>query len=186
MKVHQKVDATALEVVLQPVDNDPLPNIDELDISQIGLVFADGLIDPLVVANAVEEVLGSRLRVLTDVIWRCSLDLEDVRHDDTLVIADGFDEDRLEAFLEATFLDPATTRFGGVGSIENGNHSFFILEPFEHISDSCLRSGSPESFALGVAGIEELGRRAGGVAAPILPDVECFSIDRQPLEISHD
>ncbi len=63
VKVHQIVDDSALQIVLDPVDDDLFPDIHDLEIRQVILVavVVDGLVHLLVVADSIAEVLGSNL-----------------------------------------------------------------------------------------------------------------------------
>lgn len=68
MQVHQVVDDTRLKVVLETVDDDLSTNVNELAVGEVLFVLVNGLVDGLVVANALAEVLSCDLGVLSDVI----------------------------------------------------------------------------------------------------------------------
>lgn len=87
MKVHQIVDHSALKVVSYLVDDDLSSHVDQLHICEILLVFVNGLIDLLVVADSISKIPRGSIGVLTFVIGRGGLDLQDVAHDDVFVVA---------------------------------------------------------------------------------------------------
>lgn len=87
VKVHQVVHHTALQVVLNGVDDDLFAHIDQLDVCQIFLVLVDGLIDLLVIADTIPKVLCSFLGILAFIVGRSGLDFQDVGHDQSLIVA---------------------------------------------------------------------------------------------------
>ena len=87
MEVHKIVDHPALQIVLDCIDDDLLAHVDQLDVCQILLVLVDGLVDLFVIPNAVPKVLCGLFWILAFVVGRGSLDLEDVGHDQSLVVA---------------------------------------------------------------------------------------------------
>lgn len=86
MKVHEVVYHTTLDVILDLVDDDVLADIDKLDIGKVGFVGVDRLVNPLVVADAVAEILSSLFGILANVVGRRCLHFENVAHDEILVV----------------------------------------------------------------------------------------------------
>lgn len=92
VKIHQVVDHTALEIVLDAVDDNIGSDVGELDIGQILFFVVNRLIDLLVLGNAVQEVFGGHLGILALVVWAGGFDVDDVSHDERLIVADGLDK----------------------------------------------------------------------------------------------
>ena len=185
VKVHQIIDHAALQVILNPVDDDLAADVDELDVRQVLLILVDGLIDLLVVADAIAEVLRGHLGVLADVVRACGLDLEDVRHNEGFIVAFGFDKEGLDAFGDATALNPLAAGLGGVGGVQDGDDAVAAGEPAQHVSHRRLGRGTTKTFALGIGRVEELSRGLRGVGAPVGPDVEGPGLDGKPGQVPH-
>lgn len=135
MEIHEIVDDPALQVVMDLIDDDLTPDVDQLDVRQVLLVLIDGLIDLFVHANAVPKVVGRNLRVLAHVIRTCGLDLTDIGHDERLIIALGLDEDGLDPVGRTAFSDPATSFFGRVGGVQDADDAFPFIVPAQHVTD---------------------------------------------------
>lgn len=86
MKVLDVVDQPTGKVILNLINDDGRPDIDEFDVGEVLLVIVNGLIDLLVIANAVTEIESSNFRVLPLVVRRRCLDFQDVVHDQVFVI----------------------------------------------------------------------------------------------------
>ena len=87
MQVHQIVDNPTLQVVLNAIDDDLLADIHELQIRKITLGLINCLVNLLVIFDAITEVLSSYLGVQPYVVWRCSLDLQNIAHDQVFIVA---------------------------------------------------------------------------------------------------
>ena len=128
MQVHEVVHHAALEIVLDTVDDNMLAHVHDLQVRQMALVLVDSLIHLLIVADALPEVLRRRVGVQAAVVRGGGLDLEDVAHDESLVVALGLHKQRLNALIIAALLDPAAALLGGVGRVEDA-HDPACLEP---------------------------------------------------------
>lgn len=112
MKIHQIVDDSTLQVVSYLVDNHLPAHVDQLHICEILLVFVNGLIHLFVVADPIPKIPGGNFGVLTLVVRRGGLDLQDVAHDDIFIVAFGFDVQGLDVVGFAALVDPPSTVFG--------------------------------------------------------------------------
>lgn len=187
MQVLNIVDQPTGQVVLDLVNDDGGADVDQLNIGVLLLVIIDGLINLLVVADALAEVESGQLGVLPLVIRRGGLDFEDIGHDEILVIADRLDEEGLDIGIATLLVYPLATLLGGVCRVEDGDNAFLrvIVEPIDHIGDGHLGGGSAHALAFFIVGVEEGGLGLGGVAAAIGSDVEDFGGDADPGEIPH-
>jgi hypothetical protein len=176
VQIHEVVDDTTLQVILDQVDDALFANIQDLQIRQVTLVLANCLVDLLVVANTVAEVLGCLLGVLALIVGGCGLDLEDIAHNQVLIIALAFDKKGLNAFGVATILDPSTALLRGVGRIQDGNDST-CLEPGNHIRDSCLGCCAAHPLPLDIVGIKEVCSRLRSILSTIIAHIEDLRID---------
>ena len=186
MQVHEVVHDTALQVALNAVDHNLAADVYELDVRQMLLVLVDGLVDLLVVPNAVAEVLGRHLGIEALVVRARGLDLKDVRHDHVFVVALGLDEDGLDVLGRAAVAYPAATSLCRVGGVEDGDDAVALTEPAEHVADGSLGRSATKPFALRVRRVEEVRRRPGLVGATIRPDIEGARFDRQPCKVPND
>ena len=187
MKVHQVVHHSAFEVVLDPVDDDPSSDVDDLDVGEVRLVLrVERLIHLFVVPDAIAKVLGRFLRVLPLVVWRRGLDLEDVGHDEGLIIALGLDEQGLDVGGVEALLDPSPPGLDGVRCIQNGDDSLASVEPFDHVLHRCLGGGVPQPFALRVALVEEVCRGLRGIQSPVRSHIEVLGRNGEPPQITND
>lgn len=178
MQVHKVIDYATLEVVLDLVDDDLLTNVDQFHVCKIALVLVDGLIDLLVVSNAVSEIRCGGFWVLSYVVRRRSLDLEDVAHDQVLIVAFRLDEQGLNVLSLAALLYPPTTALRRVGRIEDRDQTSAFRKPLAHVVHSGFGGSFSQTFTLGVRLVEKLGGGVWGCGSTILPHVEGFRFDR--------
>lgn len=131
MKVHEIVHYAALQVVLDAVDDDLSTDVHDLEISEVILilVLVDGLVDLLVVADAVAEIQRGLLGVLALIIRASGLNVPNIGHDELLVVALGLDKDDFDALLFEEFEDPHATLLGAIRCIEDTNYALLVLEP---------------------------------------------------------
>jgi hypothetical protein len=87
MEIHKEVDNTALQVILDLVDDDLMSDVDQLDVGQVSFVFVNGFVHLFVVSDSVSEVLCSGFWVLPSVVRGCGLNFENIAHDDVFIIA---------------------------------------------------------------------------------------------------
>ena len=177
MKVHEVVNDATLQVVLDAIDDDLAANIDEFDVGHVRLILVDGLVDLLVVADPVAEVTGRFLRILTDVVWRGCFDFANVAHDEILVVTLRFHEHCRNLLIIATVLYPATSRFGRVGRIQDGNGTAVGFEPVDHVLDRCFGGDASETLSFGIRRVEELGGRCRRVGTAIFANIEATCFD---------
>jgi len=111
VEVHQVVHHTALQVILNGVDDDLFAHVDQLDVSEIFLVLVDGLVDLFVIADPIPKIFCGLFRILTFVVGRTGLDLEDVGHDQSLIVTLGLDVDGVDIVGRAFLIYPATASF---------------------------------------------------------------------------
>jgi hypothetical protein len=186
VQVHQVIYNAGLEVVVDLVDDDLSTNIHNLDICEVLLVALRiyGLIDLLVVADAIPKVEGRSLGIGALVVGRGGLDLEDVGHDERLVVAAGLDIQRVDALLGALVVDPASAHACRVRGVEDGNGALTASEPLQHVSESSLSRCTAHLLARWVVGVEEVGGRLWGVGAAVGANIEDLCLDGEPFEVS--
>ena len=68
MKIHEVVHDSALQVILNLVDDDLLADIDQLHVCQVLFILIDCLINLLIVSYPVSKVQCSRFWVLAFVV----------------------------------------------------------------------------------------------------------------------
>ena len=129
MEVHEVVDDSALQVVLDLVDYDSASHIDQLDICKVLLILIDCLVHLLVLLNAIAKVPARFFWILPHVVRRCGLNLHDVGHDDVFGVAFRFYVKGLHVVLLAFLSNPATARFGGIGRIQYCNNTLSAIKP---------------------------------------------------------
>lgn len=185
MQVHEIIYDSALQVVLDAVDDHLGANVHDLEVGEVTLVavLVNRLVDLLIHLDPVPEVQGSLLRILSLVVRAGSLDIPNVGHDQVLVVAFGFDKEHLNALAGALLVDPLAPILGRIGCIEDTNDAT-LTEPFDHVGDGCLGGHSSSSFALGIRCVEEIGRRVRSVGSSVVAHIEGLGIDGEPLEIS--
>lgn len=161
------------------IDDDLRPDIHNLDIREILLVClaVKSLIDLLVIADPVPEIESRSLWIGSLIIWRRRLDLEDVRHDQVLVITTRLDEQCLDVMLLAFVVYPAAPVLGGIGRVEDCDCSVFLLEPFDHIIESSLCCRASHPLSLAIVRIEEVGSGLRGIISSIGAYVEDLCVD---------
>lgn len=177
MKVHEVVNDATLQVVLNAVNDDLAANIDEFDVGHVRFLLVDGLIDFLVVADPVTEVTRRFLRILTNVIWRGGFDLANVAHDEILVVTFRFHKHCRNPLLIATILDPATSGFGRVSRIQNGNGAAVGFEPLDHVLDRCLGRCASKALSFGIRSVKEFSSRRRRVGTTIFAHIEAACFD---------
>lgn len=158
MQIHQVIDNSTLQVILNPVDDDLLANVHDFEIRVVALISVsiDGLVHFFVVSDAVSEVLRSFFRVLTLVIGTGRLHIPNVGHDYILVVAFALHKQYFDAMLFTCFNNPFTALFGGIGRIQDTN-SAAGAEPGQHIRDSSLCGSSSLAFTFWVVVVKEIG-----------------------------
>lgn len=179
------VDQTAGQVIFDLVDDDGRSHVDELDVGVLLLIFVDGFVHLLVVANAVAEIKGSDLRILTLVVRGGRLDFLDVSHDEIFVITDGLHKESLNASFSALLIDPLAALLGGVGGIQDGDNTLAGLEPLKHVRHGSLCGSSAHAFTLFIVGVKEGGSWLRVAEAAIATNVEDTGRDTDPTQIAH-
>ena len=86
MQIHEIIYYPALEVVPDLIDDHLAANINQLHIGKIPLILIDRLVDLLIVPYPVSKILGCHLWILALVVWRCSFDLDNIRHNQLLIV----------------------------------------------------------------------------------------------------
>ena len=166
---------------MDSIDDALLANVHNLEVCEIVLGVINCLVDLLIVANAVSEILGSLLGVLANVVWRSGLDLKNVAHNEIFIVALALNKQCLNSLLVAALLDPAASLLGAVGGIEDGNDSVLLLEPENHIVDGSLSSCTSHSFTFGIIDIEEIGGGLSSALASVVAYVEDLGIDLRTI-----
>lgn len=131
------------------------PHIDDFAIRQVRLVFIQRLIHTFVHPYPLPEVLGCLFWILSLVVRRGGLHLQDIAHDQVLFITLALNEQCCDVFRVAAFLDPATSCFGTVRGIEDSNEVSGRFEPQAHVFYGGFGGGFSETFALLVRCVEE-------------------------------
>jgi hypothetical protein len=173
VEVDEVVHDTALEVILDAVDDDLLANVHDLEVGVVILVtvLIDALVNLLVVANAVTEVESSLIWVLALVVWAGRLDVADVAHNEGLLVAFRLDEHDFDTLLGNSVHHPLATLFGAICRIEDADYAA-LSEPGQHIGHCSLRGSPALSLALGIVGVEEIGCRLRGIGAAVVAHVK--------------
>merc|ERR1711939_44513 len=104
VQVHQVVNYSTLKIVLYPVDDDLTAHIDDLAVCHVRLILIHRLVHPLIHRDTLSEILCRLLRILPLVIRRRKLHVFDVGHDQLLIVAFGFYEQRLDSLGIAAVL----------------------------------------------------------------------------------
>lgn len=185
MQIHEVVDNTTLEIVLNAVDDDLLANVHQLQVGVAVLIAVgvNSLVDFFIVLDAIAKVLGRFFWILAAVVGACQLDVTNVGHDGLFIIAFAFDKQHLDAMGSARIPDPFASLLGGIGRIQDANDAAGA-EPGKHVSNGGLGSGTAFPLTLGVAEIEKVGRGLWSVMTPVVADIEGCRRNRQPLQIS--
>ena len=176
MQIHQIVHNPTLQIILNSIDDHALAHIHDLQVCHIILLRINGLINLLVIANAVPEILRSFLGVLPNVVGGCSLDLEDIGHDELLVVAFALHKQGFDSFFVAAFFDPSSAGFGRVRGVKDGNDAAG-LEPGQHVDDGCFCGCATRFFALYVVDVEEVRGRVWVVISAVVAYVEDARVD---------
>jgi len=173
MQVHQVVHYPTLQVILDPIDNDLAADVEDLEIGQVFLVivFVHGLVNLLIISDAIAEVLCRLLGILALVVGACGLHVADVGHDEILIVALALHKDDLDALPHARLLHPGTAILGGVGGVQDADNTA-RLEPLKHIGYRCFGSRTAPPFAVGIVRVEKVGSGLSGILTPIIADVK--------------
>ena len=180
MEVHKIVDDSTLKVVLDLIDNNLTPYVNQLDVCKVLLIVIDGLVNLLICLDPTKKIFACNLGILSRVVWRCSLDFHDIRPDNVLIVTFRLHIKRLDILGFTLFSDPAATSLGGVGGIEYGNYTLLIVEPVYHIFHCGLSGGMAHSLAFWVAFAEEVGGGLWGVIAAVGANIEAFGRYGEP------
>ena len=156
-----------MQIVLDLVDDDVFADVDEFDIRQVFFVVADGLVDFFVVAYSIAEILSGDVGILAFVVGGGGFDLEDVAHDQCVVVTFRFDVERFDVVGFTSFVHPPSTCFGGIGGVEYGYYSLTHFKPLDHIRHGRFSCSMTQSFALWVTFVEEVGCGLWSVGASI-------------------
>lgn len=185
MQIHEIVHNATLEIISDTADNDLLTHIHDLEVSQVRLfaISVNGAVHLFVVANAVTEIEGGSLRVLSTVVRAGSLDVSDIGHDKLFVVTLALDKENLDAVFVADLQDPFTAFQSRIGSIKNTNNAA-RPEPGEHVGNSSLSGSTAGAFSFRIVDIEKVGRGLWCIIAAVVANVESLSRDGEPLKIS--
>lgn len=185
MQVHEVVYDATLQIVLNAVDDDLLPNVHNFEIGIVAFVAVavNGLVYFFVLADSFAEIAGGILRILALVVGAASLDIENVCHNDIFLIAFTLDEEDPDAVGLADIVDPFAAVFCRVGGVKNANDAAGA-EPAQHVGDGCLSGGTAFALALGIIEVEKVGGGMWRVVAPVVADVEGLGRDGQPLKVA--
>ena len=184
MEVHQIIDDSTLKVVLDLIDNNLTPYVNQLDVCKVLLIVPNCLVNVLVCLDSTEKIFACNLRILSFVVWGRSLDLHDIRPDYILIVTFRLHIKRLDILGFALLGDPTATSLGGVGGIEYGNYTLFTVEPVYHIFECGLSGGMAHSFAFRVAFAEEIGGGLWGIISAVGTNIEAFGRYGEPSQIA--
>ena len=180
MKVHQVVDNSALQVILNLVDDDLLSNIDQLHVCQVLFILIDRLVNLLIIPYPVPKVQCSRFWILACIVGRCGLDLHDICHDGLFRITLRLHIECLDAVGVAALTHPSSSSLCRICSIQYSHDSPVRLEPFEHVFHRGFRSSMPHTLAVFIGCIEEVGRGLWGVLSAVGANIEGLRTYRKP------
>jgi len=183
MQVHEIVNNPTLQVVLNRIDDNLLAHIHNFQVCKIALILIDCLVDLLVVANTLTEILCSRLGILAFVVGGGGLDFEDIAHDQLFVVAFALNEQCLDSVFVAALLDPTAAGLRTVRCVENGDDAA-LLEELQHICDGGFCGGLSHALSLQIIDIEEIGGWVGVVLSAVVAYIEDLGIDGQPFEVA--
>ena len=142
MEILDIVNQATGQVVFNVINNHGGTDVDQLDVSEVVLIVSKRLVDFFIIADTISEVLCSDLRVLSHIIWRRSLDLENIVHNKFLVIAFRLNKQGLDSVGKTVFVDPITAILGGVCGIQDRNLPISLTEPASHVCHGCLSSSA--------------------------------------------
>jgi hypothetical protein len=183
MQVHQVIHHPTLQIILNAIDDNLFANVHDLQIRNITLVCIDGLINLLIVPDSVSEISSRRLGIQTLIIRGCGLHLENVAHDEILVVAFRLYKQCFDSLSITTLLNPTSALFCRVCSIQNSDDSS-LLEPVQHVCDGGFGGSAAHSLTLNIGGIEEIGCGLGSIISAVVSYVEDLRIDREPFEVA--
>lgn len=170
---------------MNTIDDDLFANVHNLEICIIALVAVsiNRLVDFFILADALAEIPGGVLWVLALVVWAGGLDIENVGHDDLLLVAFALDEENFHAVGLADLVNPFAPLLCRIGRVEDA-YNTASFEPFQHVSNSSLSRRAALSFALCIVEVEKVGRWMWRIVAPVVADVEGLGRDGQPLQVT--
>ena len=180
MKVHEVVNNSALQVILNLVDDDLLAHINQLHVCRVLFILIDRLINLLIVPYPVPKIQCRRFWVLSLIVGRCGLNLDDICHDGLFRITLGLHKDRLDTVGIAALTHPSSSSLCRIGSIQYSDSSPFCLEPLEHVFHGGFRCSMPHALAVFIGCIEEVGCGLWGILSAIGADIEGLGAYRKP------
>lgn len=185
MQVHEIIDNSTLEVVLDAVDDDLFADIHELEVGVFVLIAVtiDGLVDLLVHLDTITKVLGGFFWILAAIVGAGGLDISDVGHDEILVVALALHEENLDTVAGAGVDDPFPALLGRVGGIQDADDAA-TSEPSQHVGNGGLGGSAALTLALGVVHIKEVGSWLWSIISTIVSNVEDLRRNRQPLKVA--
>ena len=130
VQVDEQRHEPAGQVRRDPVEDDLLPDVDDLDVAAVRVV--ERLVDALVVADARAEVAHGLLGIHARIVGHAQLRLAHVGVDDGRVVADRLDEDERDAALLAARLDDAAAVLRAVRGVVDADLAA-VVEPVEEI-----------------------------------------------------
>ena len=123
---------------MNSIDDDLCPYVNDFAVCQICLILVQGLVDAIIHANPFAEVVGSDLGILANVIGTGKFHFSDIGHDQLFIVTFAFPIQRLNVLCIAAILDPSTTGFCAVSSVQNSDRIVRMTEPFAHVVDRGL------------------------------------------------
>lgn len=182
MKIHEIVNNSTLQIILDPVDDNLLADIEHFEVCVLVLVAItiNGRVNPLVHLDPISEVHGCCFWILTLVIGTGQLDVTDVCHDEFLIVTFALDEQDLNPVGSACIKDPFASVLCRIGGVEDANHAT-RAKPGEHVGDGSLGSSAALALTLLVGNVKEVSSGLGGIMAPIIANIERLGRDRKPL-----
>lgn len=146
-------------------------------------ISVNGAVHLFVVANAVTEIEGGSLRILSAIVRAGSLDISDIGHDELFVVALALDKENLDTVFVADLQDPLAAFQSRIGSIKNTNNAA-RTKPGEHVGNSSLGGSTTCAFSFGIVDIEKIGRGLWCIIAAVVANVESLCRNGEPLKIS--
>lgn len=167
-----------MQIVLNTIDDNLFANVHNLEICIVALVAVtiNRLVDFFILADALAEISGGVLWVLALVVWAGCLDIENVGHDDLLLVAFALDKEDFYTVGLADLVNPFAALLCRIGRVEDADDTA-SFEPFQHVCNSSLSGRAALSFALCIVEVEKVGCWMWRIVAPVVADVERLGRD---------
>jgi hypothetical protein len=185
VQVHEIIHNAALKVVLDTVDDDLFADVHKLQVCILvfATILVNGLVDLLVVFDAVPEVLSGLFGILATIVGASQLNITNVGHDELFIVAFALNKEDFNTVTGACVDNPFPALSGRISSIKNADNATGT-EPGQHVSDGSLGSGAAFALSLGVVHVKEVGGGMRRIVAAVVADVEDLGRNGEPLQVA--